>query len=89
MRGAETSLVAGRRPVKPKEIGSAAGIRVGLGCVVRKDASDGVEAMLSCLALVICRLLPTAQVRRLTRANEHALMIWDAERYRQQLTASR
>lgn len=61
----------------------------GLGCVVRKDASDGAEAMLSCLALVTCRLPSTAQVRYLTRENEHALVNWDAERYRQQLTANR
>ncbi|WP_249140705.1 class II aldolase/adducin family protein [Bradyrhizobium manausense] len=61
----------------------------GLGCVVRKDASDGAEAMLSCLTLVTCRLPRTAQVRYLTHENEHALVSWDAERYRQQLTASR
>ncbi|MBR0843330.1 class II aldolase [Bradyrhizobium liaoningense] len=61
----------------------------GLGCVVRKDASDGAEAMLSCLALVTCRLPLTAQVRYLTQNNESALVNWDAERYRQQLTANR
>ncbi|MBR0717355.1 class II aldolase/adducin family protein, partial [Bradyrhizobium liaoningense] len=61
----------------------------GLGCVVRKDASDGAEPMLTCLALVTCRLPPTARVRYLTQENEHALVNWDAERYRQQLTASR
>ena len=61
----------------------------GLGCVIRKDASDGAEAMLSCLALVTCRLPLTAQVRYLTRENEFALVNWDAERYRRQLTADR
>ncbi|RXH39427.1 class II aldolase/adducin family protein [Bradyrhizobium zhanjiangense] len=61
----------------------------GLGCIVRKDASDGAEAMLSCLALVTGRLPLTAQVRYLTRENECALLNWDAERYRQQLTANR
>jgi rhamnose utilization protein RhaD (predicted bifunctional aldolase and dehydrogenase) len=61
----------------------------GLGCVVRKDASDGAEAMLSCLALVTCRLPLAAQVRYLTQNNESALVNWDAERYRQQLTADR
>ncbi|MFB6420677.1 MULTISPECIES: class II aldolase/adducin family protein [Bradyrhizobium] len=61
----------------------------GLGCVVRKDASDGAEAMLSCLALVTCRLPLTAQIRYLTQNNESALVNWDAERYRQQLTATR
>ncbi|QOG22369.1 MULTISPECIES: class II aldolase/adducin family protein [Bradyrhizobium] len=61
----------------------------GLGCVAREDASDGAEAMLSCLALVTCRLPLAAQVRYLTRENEYTLLNWDAERYRQQLTANR
>lgn len=61
----------------------------GLGCVVRKDASDGAEAMLSCLALVIGRLPLTARIHYLTAENEHALLNWDAERYRRQLTANR
>jgi rhamnose utilization protein RhaD (predicted bifunctional aldolase and dehydrogenase) len=61
----------------------------GLGCVIRKDASDGAEAMLSCLALVTSRLPLTAMVRYLTAENEHALLNWDAERYRRQLTTNR
>src|SRR5262249_29363798 len=61
----------------------------GLGCIIRKDASDGAEAMLTCLALVTCRLPLPAQVRQLTAENEHALLSWDAEQYRQQLTADR
>lgn len=61
----------------------------GLGCIVRKDASPGAEAMLSCLALVTCRVPLAAQIRFLTQGDESALMNWDAERYRQQLTANR
>jgi rhamnose utilization protein RhaD (predicted bifunctional aldolase and dehydrogenase) len=61
----------------------------GVGSVIRRDASTGAEAMLTCLALVTCRLPPTAQINYLTAENERALLNWDAERYRQQLTASR
>ena len=60
-----------------------------IGSLIRADASDGAEAMLSCLALVTCRLPLTARVHYLTAENEHALLNWDAERYRQQLTADR
>ncbi|QOZ32312.1 class II aldolase/adducin family protein [Bradyrhizobium sp. CCBAU 53421] len=61
----------------------------GLGSLIREDASDGAEVMLTCLALVTCRLPLTARVNYLTAENEHALLNWDAERYRQQLTADR
>lgn len=61
----------------------------GVGSLIREDASDGAEAMLSCLALVTCRLPLIARVNYLTAENEHALLNWDAERYRQQLTADR
>lgn len=59
------------------------------GAVVRTDASPGAEAMLSCLSLVTARLPPSADVAYLSAENEQALLNWDAERYRQQLTASR
>jgi rhamnose utilization protein RhaD (predicted bifunctional aldolase and dehydrogenase) len=59
------------------------------GAVIRTDASPGAEAMLSCLALVTARLPLSAGVAYLTAENEKALLNWDAERYRQQLTASR
>jgi rhamnose utilization protein RhaD (predicted bifunctional aldolase and dehydrogenase) len=61
----------------------------GAGAIMRKDASAGAEAMLSCLALVTSRLSPTAAITYLTADNERALLNWDAERYRQQLTANR
>jgi rhamnose utilization protein RhaD (predicted bifunctional aldolase and dehydrogenase) len=61
----------------------------GVGSLIREDANDGAEAMLTCLALVTCRLPLTARVNYLTAESEHALLNWDAERYRQQLTAGR
>lgn len=61
----------------------------GVGSLIRKDASAGAEAMLSCLALVTSRLPVNAEIVYLTAENEQALLNWDAERYRQQLTASR
>jgi rhamnose utilization protein RhaD (predicted bifunctional aldolase and dehydrogenase) len=61
----------------------------GIGSVIRRDASAGAEAMLTCLALVTCRLPPDARIKYLTAENERALLNWDAERYRQQLTANR
>ncbi|QIG91146.1 MULTISPECIES: class II aldolase/adducin family protein [unclassified Bradyrhizobium] len=60
-----------------------------VGSLIREDASDGAEAMLSCLALVTCRVPLTARVNYLAAESEHALLNWDAERYRQQLTADR
>ena len=45
--------------------------------------------MLSCLALVTSRLPRDADIVYLAAEHEQALLNWDAERYRQQLTASR
>lgn len=61
----------------------------GAGSIIRKDASAGAEAMLTCLALVTSRLPLSAKVNYLSRENELALLNWDAERYRQQLAAQR
>ncbi|MBR0796400.1 class II aldolase [Bradyrhizobium jicamae] len=61
----------------------------GTGTLIRKDVSAGAEAMLSCLALVTGRLPLTANITYLSAANEQALLNWDAEHYRQQLTANR
>jgi len=60
----------------------------GVGSVIRNDASSGAEAMLTCLALVTSRLPLNAEIIYLTAENEQALLNWEAERYRQQLTAS-
>ncbi|MGY3451457.1 class II aldolase/adducin family protein [Bradyrhizobium sp. USDA 4353] len=61
----------------------------GLGAIIRSDASPGAEAMLSCLALVTSRLPLSAEISYLSSQHEQMLLNWDAERYRQQLTASR
>jgi rhamnose utilization protein RhaD (predicted bifunctional aldolase and dehydrogenase) len=61
----------------------------GAGAVIRKDVSAGAEAMLSCLALVTGRLPLAADILYLTPTSEQALLNWDAEHYRQQLTANR
>ncbi|NPU68260.1 class II aldolase [Bradyrhizobium sp. 83012] len=66
-----------------------AALAPGLGAIIRKDASPGAEAMLSCLALVTSRLPLSADVRYLSSQHEQMLLNWDAERYRQQLTAAR
>ncbi|WP_456839193.1 class II aldolase/adducin family protein [Bradyrhizobium sp. USDA 4486] len=61
----------------------------GIGAVIREDASPGAEAMLTCLALMTCRLPLSAEISYLSIENEQALLNWDAERYRRQLTANR
>ncbi|CCD84548.1 conserved hypothetical protein; putative aldolase/epimerase (AraD-like) [Bradyrhizobium sp. ORS 285] len=66
-----------------------AALAPGLGAIIRSDASPGAEAMLSCLALVTSRLPLSADIRYLSSQHEQMLLNWDAERYRQQLTAAR
>ncbi|MGJ4931130.1 class II aldolase/adducin family protein [Bradyrhizobium sp. HKCCYLS2038] len=66
-----------------------AALAPGLGAIIRNDATPGAEAMLSCLALVTSRLPLSADITYLSSQHEQMLLNWDAERYRQQLTASR
>jgi rhamnose utilization protein RhaD (predicted bifunctional aldolase and dehydrogenase) len=61
----------------------------GKGTVIRTDANAAAQALLTCLALVITRLPLDAEVEYLSPANEQALLNWDAEQYRQQMTARR
>jgi rhamnose utilization protein RhaD (predicted bifunctional aldolase and dehydrogenase) len=61
----------------------------GKGAVIRNDATTAAHAMLSCLVLVASRLPLRAQIKYLPAKAEQALLNWDAERYRQQMTASR
>jgi len=59
----------------------------GKGVLVRQGISQGAEAMVHALAMVI-RLLPDgASVRYLTAEDECQLLNWDAEKYRQALSA--
>lgn len=59
------------------------------GAIVRQDISPAAEAMLQCLGLVINRVPLSAPIRYMPRDEELALLNWDAERYRKQLTAAR
>jgi rhamnose utilization protein RhaD (predicted bifunctional aldolase and dehydrogenase) len=59
------------------------------GAVIRNDATPGAEAMLVCLALVVTRLPSDASIHYLPQDEEQALLNWDAERYRRQMTANR
>src|SRR5262249_50504536 len=61
----------------------------GRGALIRRDASPGAEAMLSCLALVMSRLPLDASIKYLSSDNEQALLNWDAEHYRKQMTVNR
>ncbi len=61
----------------------------GRGAVIRNDAGPAAQALLTCLALVVTRLPFDAIVEYLPPHNEQALLNWDAERYRQQMTANR
>jgi rhamnose utilization protein RhaD (predicted bifunctional aldolase and dehydrogenase) len=61
----------------------------GKGAAIRNDANAAAHAMLSCLVLVASRLPLRAQVKYLPPKAEQALLDWDAERYRQQMTADR
>ena len=59
------------------------------GAVIRSDAGAGAHALLTCLALVVTRLPLDAAIEYLPPDKEQALLNWDAERYRQQMTANR
>jgi len=61
----------------------------GAGAIVRADILPAAEAMLQCLALVVERIPPQARVSYLPAEEEQALLDWDAERYRRQVTAAR
>jgi rhamnose utilization protein RhaD (predicted bifunctional aldolase and dehydrogenase) len=61
----------------------------GKSAVIRNDASAGAEAMLTCLALVISRLPLDAEIKCLSPHDEQALLTWDAEHYRRQMTTNR
>jgi len=61
----------------------------GKGVVIRIDANAAAHALLTCLALVITRLPLDAAVEYLSPDTEQALLNWDAEQYRQQMTARR
>jgi rhamnose utilization protein RhaD (predicted bifunctional aldolase and dehydrogenase) len=55
----------------------------GLGVVLHRSTSKNAEAMARCLANVAAHIPDEAPVRVLTHAEEHELMNWEAEAYRQ------
>jgi rhamnose utilization protein RhaD (predicted bifunctional aldolase and dehydrogenase) len=55
----------------------------GLGAVLYRSTSKNGEAMARCLADVAARIPEEAPIRVLTSADEHELMNWEAETYRQ------
>ncbi len=57
----------------------------GEGVLLPRDATPAIHAMARCLADVAVRLAADDPVRPLTRADELALVNWDAEKYRQSL----
>lgn len=57
----------------------------GVGTLLRPGLSLAAHEMAACLGLVVSRIAVGASVRPLTRADEDALIYWDAEIYRQGL----
>ncbi|HEY1864034.1 MAG TPA: class II aldolase/adducin family protein [Roseiarcus sp.] len=57
----------------------------GLGVVLHHSASKNAHAMARCLADVVARIPEEAPIRVLTSAEEHELMNWEAETYRQSI----
>jgi rhamnose utilization protein RhaD (predicted bifunctional aldolase and dehydrogenase) len=89
IRAGETVAAATARVVAAGAPPPVALLAPGTGAVVRNDIGPGAEAMLICLGLVVARLPEAATVKYLPAAEEHALLNWDAERYRQQMMAAR
>ena len=59
------------------------------GVLAREDASPGALALLRCLADVASRLPGPDALRRLSAAQEHELLNWEAEAYRRALERGR
>jgi rhamnose utilization protein RhaD (predicted bifunctional aldolase and dehydrogenase) len=59
----------------------------GLGIAVLRSATPAADAMARCLADVVSRIPPDAEIVRLTPRQEYELTHWEAEKYRQALDA--
>jgi rhamnose utilization protein RhaD (predicted bifunctional aldolase and dehydrogenase) len=57
----------------------------GAGILMHESATPGAHALARCLADVTARIDPQHRLRFLTPEEEHALVNWDAEKYRQAL----
>lgn len=78
--GEDAAAVATRAPSAPMMI-----LFPGLGVLMRQDATAGADAMARCLADVTRRVAADAPVHYLSEAENHELLNWDAEKYRQSL----
>ena len=76
-------LALNQRPVAPLVLVA------GAGAVLPRTATPAAIAMARCLADVMARLRPGEPLRYLTAADEHSLLNWDAEKYRQALSRVR
>jgi rhamnose utilization protein RhaD (predicted bifunctional aldolase and dehydrogenase) len=80
----ETSIEAGRLRATPEGRRPPLMMALpGLGVVLHRSTSKNAEAMARCLADVAARIPDEAPVRVLTDVEEHELMNWEAEAYRQ------
>ena len=61
----------------------------GIGIALRRDATSSQRAMLKCLSDVLRRLPPDWPLEVIGLDAEAELLNWDAEKYRQSLSASR
>ena len=55
------------------------------GVLMRGDANDGQEALARCLSDVCLRIPASASIHYLSESQNHELLNWDAEKYRQKL----
>lgn len=60
-------------------------IAPGMGVILQRDLTTGGEAMARCLGEVVSRIPDDEPIVYLTKADEHALSGWEAEKYRQSL----
>lgn len=58
------------------------------GILIHRDASSGARALIRCLSDVLMRLPKDAKLNYLTLKQNHELLDWDAEKYRQSLNAT-
>jgi rhamnose utilization protein RhaD (predicted bifunctional aldolase and dehydrogenase) len=59
----------------------------GIGVALHRAATPAADAMARCLADVLSRIPPGAEIVRLTPAQDYELTHWEAEKYRQALDA--
>jgi rhamnose utilization protein RhaD (predicted bifunctional aldolase and dehydrogenase) len=58
-----------------------------LGVAIHRAATPAADALARCLADVLSRIPPDAEIVRLTPAQDYELTHWEAEKYRQALDA--